>query len=283
MSSVLPASPTSSEPDKRGIDQLIEVMAALRDPERGCPWDLKQTMQSLTPYTIEEAYEVAAAIQEGNIEDIRGELGDLLFQVVFYARVADEQAWFDFDGIAAAMADKLIRRHPHVFGDEQVGDSEDVKVRWEAIKRAEREERARQSPPEEVNTVFADVPANLPAMLRAVKIQKRCASVGFDWPEATPVLDKIAEEVEEVRAELGAKHISQERVEEEIGDLLFAVVNFARHCHVNPERALQQANQKFMNRFKAVEVLVQQSPQGFAEHSLEDLELLWQQVKQREN
>ncbi|WP_198683875.1 nucleoside triphosphate pyrophosphohydrolase [Aliidiomarina celeris] len=270
----------------RGVDQLLAVMARLRDPQQGCPWDLKQSMQSLVPYTIEEAYEVAAAIADlGAVEEgsnqteraaLQGELGDLLFQVVFYAQLGKESQWFDFDDIAQAMAEKLIRRHPHVFGSETVSDAHEVKQRWEALKRSEREEKGGNE------TVFADVPNNLPAILKAMKIQKRAASVGFDWHTIAPVLEKIEEELAEVREALTETEININHVEEEIGDLLFAVVNLARHAKVNPETALARTNQKFMRRFGHVESAVAQGAGNFDHYSLEQLEAFWQQAKKKE-
>lgn len=260
----------------RGIDQLLAVMRQLRAPEGGCPWDIKQDMQSLVPYTIEEAYEVAAAVAEADPEDIRGELGDLLFQVVFYAQIASEDGWFDFDQVASSMAQKLIRRHPHVFGDEQVTDAYAVKQRWEELKREEREQKGG------IDTVFADVPANLPSILKAMKIQKRAASVGFDWPTVAPVIDKIEEEIEEVRGALATQPLHQAHVEEEIGDLLFAVVNLARHAKVNPETALSKANQKFMARFRFVEQQVAAASGSFSDYDLNTLEAFWQKAKQKD-
>lgn len=260
------------------VQQLLEIMAALRNPNGGCPWDLKQTMESLIPYTIEEAYEVAAAVQAGELPAIQDELGDLLFQVVFYAQLAAEQGAFNFDDIAAAVAAKLIRRHPHVFADGAVTDAEDVKRQWELIKRQERAEKA------EDNSVLADIPRNLPSLLQALKIQKRCAAVGFDWDNAAQVLAKVREESDEVAAELAQVSDSadanvQARIQEEIGDLLFATVNLARHCKVNPETALQQANQKFMQRFRALEESARAQRIDIAQAPLSQLEALWQQVK----
>ncbi|EGN75687.1 MazG family protein [Idiomarina sp. A28L] len=255
------------------VNRLLDIMAALRNPDGGCPWDLKQTMESLIPYTIEEAYEVAAAITEGNKDDIRDELGDLMFQVVFYAQLAKEQGDFDFDGIAEAIADKLVRRHPHVFADGAVTDAEDVKRQWEQIKKQERDNKAVDS------SVFADIPTNLPAILQAMKIQKRCSAVGFDWDEPEQVLAKIAEETQEVAEELAATPREQEKVQEEIGDLLFATVNLARHCKVNPETALRQANAKFMRRFREVEKLASEQELALDTAGLERLEALWQEAK----
>lgn len=264
----------SKAADLPQVNRLLDIMAALRNPDGGCPWDLKQTMESLIPYTIEEAYEVAAAITDGDMHDIRDELGDLMFQVVFYAQLAKEQGDFDFDGIAEAVADKLVRRHPHVFADGSVTDSEDVKRQWEQIKKQERANKATDS------SVFADVPTNLPAILQAMKIQKRCAAVGFDWHEAQQVLAKVTEETQEVADELTASERDQAKVQEEIGDLLFATVNLARHCKVNPETALRQANVKFMQRFREVERLAGERALALDSAGLERLEALWQEAKQ---
>ncbi|RUO22684.1 nucleoside triphosphate pyrophosphohydrolase [Aliidiomarina iranensis] len=264
---------TKDAPELPNMNRLLDIMAALRNPEGGCPWDLKQTMESLIPYTIEEAYEVAAAITEGNIENIRDELGDLIFQVVFYAQLAKEQGEFDFDGIAEAIADKLVRRHPHVFADGEVADAEDVKRQWELIKKQERADKATD------RSVFADIPSNLPAILQALKIQKRCAAVGFDWDEPEQVLAKISEETQEVAEELSASERHQEKVEEEIGDLLFATVNLARHCKVNPETALRRANVKFMQRFREVERLAEEQQINLDNAGLARLESLWGTAK----
>ncbi|RUO34742.1 nucleoside triphosphate pyrophosphohydrolase [Aliidiomarina soli] len=263
--------PTDSSP----LQRLLQIMAALRDPESGCPWDLKQDFASIVPHTIEEAYEVADAIAKGEPQAIQDELGDLLFQVVFYAQLGREQGWFGFDDIAAGVGDKLIRRHPHVFATGADGmTAEAVKEQWEAIKREERAEKDASA------SVFTDVPANLPALLQAVKIQKRCRSVGFDWDDIRPVLDKVREEVDEVQAELDAAQLDEDKLAEEIGDLLFSVVNLARHAKVNPESALRAANQKFIHRFNAVERQAEAAQRSLADFSLVELETFWQLAKQ---
>jgi len=253
-----------------GVAELTEVMRRLRDPEGGCPWDLKQNFESLLPYTIEETYEVVDAIQSGDMAAIKDELGDLLFQVVFYAQLAKEQGDFVFDDIAAHTANKLISRHPHVFGSDaerNLSDAE-IKAQWEQIKQQERTEKNARG------SVFDDIPSQLPSILKAAKLQKRAASVGFDWPEAEPVYDKIEEEIQEVK-----EATDQEHIEEEIGDLLFAVVNLARHKQVNPEAALQRANEKFKSRFQNIEQRLSERDKHPTDCNLDELEALWQQAK----
>ncbi|WP_339879197.1 nucleoside triphosphate pyrophosphohydrolase [Pseudidiomarina gelatinasegens] len=256
-----------------GVAALLEVMRRLRDPSGGCPWDLKQTMTSLIPYTIEEAYEVAAAITEGDVADIKDELGDLLFQVVFYAQLSEESAQFSFDDVAQQTADKLIRRHPHVFGDSTTQTDEEIKAQWEQIKAEERANKGGE------DSVFHGIPDNLPSILMALKLQKRAANVGFDWDTIAPVLAKIREEIEEVEAELACKERDQQALEAEIGDVLFAVVNLARHAQVNPEHALRRTNLKFKQRFQAIEKRLNISKQRPEDLSLEELEAHWQAVK----
>ncbi|WP_276515354.1 nucleoside triphosphate pyrophosphohydrolase [Pseudidiomarina sediminum] len=256
-----------------GLAALVEVMRRLRDPNGGCPWDLKQTLVSLIPYTIEEAYEVAAAITEGDLAAIKDELGDLLFQVVFYTQLTAEQGQFDLDAVAQQTADKLIRRHPHVFGDQQAQTDSEIKAQWEAIKQQERAEKGQQ------DSVFEGIADNLPAILMAQKLQKRAATVGFDWHEITPVLDKIREEIAEVEEELAAAEVDHDALEAEIGDVLFAVVNLARHAHVNPEHALRRTNVKFKQRFQAIEQNLAEQGLRAEALSLEALEEQWQRVK----
>ncbi|WP_276567297.1 nucleoside triphosphate pyrophosphohydrolase [Pseudidiomarina aquimaris] len=259
--------------DFPGVAALLEVMRRLRDPETGCPWDLKQTLTSLIPYTIEEAYEVAAALTEGDMRAIKDELGDLLFQVVFYTQLTNEEGLFSFDEVAAQTADKLIRRHPHVFGDNTAQSDAEIKAQWELIKQQERAEKG------ETHSVFQGIPGNLPAILQAQKLQKRAANVGFDWATIGPVLDKIQEEITEVKAELAAQTIDQEALESEIGDVLFAVVNLARHAQVNPEHALRRTNLKFKQRFQAIEKRLAEAGKSAEELGLEELEAYWQEVK----
>lgn len=256
-----------------GMAALVAVMRRLRDPDGGCPWDLKQTLVSLIPYTIEEAYEVAAAITEGDMAAIKDELGDLLFQVVFYTQLTAEQGQFDLDAVAQQTADKLIRRHPHVFGDTTAQTDSEIKAQWEAIKQQEREEKGQH------DSVFNGIPGNLPAILMAQKLQKRAATVGFDWHEIAPVLAKVREEIGEVEEELAATSVDQDALEAEIGDVLFAVVNLARHANVNPEHALRRTNVKFKQRFQAIEQNLAKHGQRAEGLSLEALEEQWQQVK----
>lgn len=255
----------------QALDRLLAIMAALRDPKSGCPWDIKQSMQSLTRYTIEEAYEAVDAIERGISADIKDELGDLLFQIVFYAQIGKEQGDFDFADIAHAISDKMERRHPHVFGDAQADESA-LTAQWEAIKASEK-------PKSEQYSVLSDVPAGLPALMYAQKIQKQCAKVGFDWPDVAPVMDKVEEELNEIQAELNAESIDPLRVEEEIGDALFAMVNLARHANVDADAALRRASIKFSKRFERVEQLAKRQHQSVESLSLHEMEALWQRVK----
>ncbi|MDH2912098.1 MULTISPECIES: nucleoside triphosphate pyrophosphohydrolase [Kosakonia] len=258
------------------IDRLLGIMQRLRDPQTGCPWDKEQTYATIAPYTLEETYEVLDAISREDFDDLRGELGDLLFQVVFYAQMAQEEGRFDFNDICAAISDKLERRHPHIFGDAQAGNSAEVLERWEQIKTAERAEKAQHS-------ALDDIPHSLPALMRAHKIQKRCSTVGFDWTTIGPVLDKVYEEIDEVMDEAKQAVVDQARVEEEMGDLLFATVNLSRHLGVKAEVALQKANLKFERRFREVERLVQERGLEMTGVDLETMETIWQQVKRQEH
>lgn len=254
------------------LARLLSIMEQLRDPVNGCPWDQQQTMQSLTRYTLEEAYEVVDAIERSGPQDIRDELGDLLFQVVFYAQLGKEQGEFDFNDIANAISNKMVRRHPHVFGDNNL-PVESVEQQWDAIKAAEKQATG------QATGILDDVPVGMPALMYAQKLQKRCAKVGFDWDSPQPVLAKVKEEVEEIAQELNACAVNAEKVEEEIGDALFAMVNLARHCHVDADTALRKASHKFARRFNQVESLAQANQQSLAAMSLAELEALWQEVK----
>ena len=300
------------------MQRLLKIMAQLRDPQSGCPWDVKQTMESLTRYTIEEAYEVADAIANGDMHDIKDELGDLLFQVVFYAQIASESSAFTFDDVAQSISDKLVRRHPHVFANPlasegagntnenvtvertQLNDSA-LNAQWDAIKAQEKQlkkQRLKQDNEAIENSILDNVPKGMPALMYAQKLQKACAKVGFDWPDAAPVIDKVREEVEEIQQELDFKQRAQgalktgvaplnsgvpdnqQAIEEEIGDALFAMVNLARHCKVDADTALRNASNKFANRFKGVERLAAEQGDKLDALTLDEMEALWQQVKQ---
>ncbi|HIF9244298.1 nucleoside triphosphate pyrophosphohydrolase [Photobacterium damselae] len=258
------------------IEQLLSIMAKLRDPKDGCPWDIKQSFDSIVPYTLEEAYEVADAIEKQNWLDVKEELGDLLFQVVFYSQMAKEQDLFDFDEVVAGICEKLTRRHPHVFANKQFASEADVKANWEAEKAKERADKAVD------NSILANVPLAMPALTRADKIQKRCAQFGFDWDSVAPVAEKVVEELDEVMDEFQQVTLDQNRIEEEMGDLLFSVVNLSRHLNVNPERALQKANKKFERRFRKVEKNVLEKGMEISNCSLEQLDQEWNIVKKME-
>lgn len=256
------------------VQRLLHIMEQLRHPETGCPWDTQQTFQTIVPYTLEEAYEVADAIEFGTMDDVKDELGDLLFQVIFYAQLGKEQGHFDFEAIAENVSDKLVRRHPHVFADAQVDSTDAVKERWEQIKQKEREAKG-----EIDKSTLANIPKGMGPLIKAHKIQKRCAKVGFDWPDLPPVFDKISEEVDEIKDELNQDVPSKERLTEEVGDLFFSVVNLARHLGVDSDAALRVANNKFEKRFRQVENTLHQQDKLPNEVSLDELESIWQKVK----
>ncbi|MDF0534541.1 nucleoside triphosphate pyrophosphohydrolase [Shewanella yunxiaonensis] len=258
-----------SNPD---IERLLAIMEKLRDPQQGCPWDKEQTFTSIIPFTLEEAYEVADAIEREDWAELPAELGDLLFQIVFYSQLGKEQQQFDFSTVVSRICDKLVQRHPHVFADADIKDLHD---NWEKLKAGERQAR-------QLNSILDDIPNALPALTRAAKIQKRVARVGFDWGELSPVVDKVREELDEVIVEAQTSPQIPQKVQEEVGDLLFAAVNLARHLGVNPEEALRQANHKFERRFRGVEQRVHESGKAFEEHSLMSLDQYWEQVKQQE-
>jgi nucleoside triphosphate diphosphatase len=262
------------------LDRLLAIMARLRDPERGCPWDREQDFATIAPYTIEEAYEVADAIARGDMAMLRDELGDLLFQVVFYARMAEEAGLFAFDDIAAAIADKMVRRHPHVFGSVEIASAAAQTEAWEEYKAEER--RARAAAAGTRASVLDGVALALPALLRAAKIQQRAARIGFDWPTARPVIAKLAEEIAELEAELDAESDGggdPAKVEDEMGDILFAAANLARKLDIDPEAALRRATAKFEGRFRRVEVLAAERGVGA---DLDALDALWDEVKREE-
>ncbi|WP_261640876.1 nucleoside triphosphate pyrophosphohydrolase [Erwinia mallotivora] len=258
------------------LDRLLGIMTSLRDPQKGCPWDREQTYASIAPYTLEETYEVLDAISQQDFDALKSELGDLLFQVVFYARIAEEEGRFDFNDICNTISDKLERRHPHIFGDEKVSNSVDVVTNWEQIKSDERANK-------EQHSALDDIPRALPALMRAHKIQKRCSNVGFDWNTLGPVLDKVYEEIDEVMHEAQQAVVCQRKLEEEIGDLLFATVNFSRHLGSKAEVALQKANDKFERRFRKVEEIISAQGMKMQDASLEQMEAAWQQVKAAES
>jgi ATP diphosphatase len=264
--------------EQASIEKLRWIMTCLRDPKTGCPWDMKQDFASITAHTIEEAYEVVDAIEQGDFVELEKELGDLLFQVIFYSQLGQEQKLFDFDNVIAALCEKLIRRHPHVFADENLSTDAEIKANWENEKNKERQKKNENND----ISVLADIPKNLPALSQAAKIQKRCAHVGFDWDDINDVFAKIEEEVLEVKEELVADDINQVALGEELGDLLFAVVNLCRHAKQDPETLMRQANQKFTKRFHGVETQVNSSGRDFSQHNLAQLEQYWQQVKRNE-
>ena len=257
-----------------GITRLLEIMRQLRDPATGCPWDIQQDFKSIAPYTIEEAYEVSDAIEREEWNELKGELGDLLFQTLFHAQIAEEKALFSFNDIANTMADKMVKRHPHVFGDESREKSvEQQTLDWESAKASERQSNDRTG-------ALDDVAIALPSLVRAIKLQKRAARVGFDWPCAKNIICKISEETEELLAEMNAN--TNGRVEEELGDLLFSVANFARHLKIDPERALRHANSKFESRFKRMENMIENLGMNIEHATLEELDELWNMVKKDE-
>jgi len=261
------------------IARLLAIMARLRDPDGGCPWDLEQDFSTIAPYTVEEAYEVADAIDRHDLPALKDELGDLLLQVVFHAQMAQEQGAFAFGDVVDAICDKMVRRHPHVFGDASFADADAQTVNWEAIKAAERKAAG-----EEDTSTLAGVSRGLPEWQRAVKLQSRAARVGFDWPDTAPVIDKLHEEIDEVRVELAATPSPERdaRLEDEIGDLLFVAANLARHAKVDVGGALRRANLKFERRFRAMETIAAADGTTMSALSLEQQEALWLRVKRQE-
>jgi ATP diphosphatase len=257
----------------KDISRLLEIMAALRTPGSGCPWDLEQTFRTIAPYTLEEAYEVADAIEHGDLEQLRDELGDLLLQIVFHARMAQEQSAFEFGDVVQAITEKLIRRHPHVFADADGKTAQAVKGLWERIKAEEKAAQKTEA------GALTGVPVALPALTRALKLQEKAGRVGFDWNDPRAVLAKIREEADEIEAELddgGAKAPA------EVGDLLFAVVNLARHLKADPESLLRATNRKFERRFGAIETALAKNGKTPAEASLDEMETLWNEAKAAE-
>ncbi len=263
--------------------RLLDIVATLRNPDGGCPWDAEQTFETIAPHTIEEAYEVADAIARRDMESLKDELGDLMFQVVFHSQMASEAGQFTYADVINGVSDKMIRRHPHVFGDQSIETAEAQTRNWEDIKAAERAaKRARSNEPKD-NSALTGVPVALPSLTRAEKLQKRAARVGFDWPETAPVIGKVREELAEVEAELGPAP-DQIRVEEELGDLLFAVVNLARRLKVDPETALRKCNRKFGKRFRAMEadLAARSTPIDAPDTDLTAMEAAWRRAKASE-
>ena len=298
----------------RDIARLIEIMAALRTPVTGCPWDLEQNFETIAPYTIEEAYEVADAIARRDLADLKDELGDLLLQVIYHARLAEEQGAFAFGNVVEAITRKMIRRHPHVFAEGAARDPEQVKANWERIKADERAEKAaerarlaegtadalnvrRPSPGSQMPATLADVPVGLPALTRAIKLQDKAAKVGFDWPNLAPVFEKLKEEIaefEEVALPADPRAIkpaasgrlrdaeSEAAIKEEFGDMLFVMANIARHLRLDPEAALRAANQKFIRRFAYIEARLAERDKQPADSSLAEMDALWDEAKEQE-
>lgn len=252
------------------INRLLDIMAQLRNPNGGCPWDLEQNFATIAPYTIEEAYEVADAIARTDMTALREELGDLLLQVVFHAQMAREAGAFSFDDVVSAICNKMIARHPHVFGDARIADAQAQTDNWEMLKQQERKTKQKEG-------VLADVPLALPALMRAEKLQKRAARVGFDWPDVSFVYDKINEELDEVKEAQSPQHIA-----EEIGDVLFVMANLARHHKVDPEEALRRANAKFERRFAYIEAQLAARGKHCEESSLEEMDALWNEAKKQD-
>ena len=259
------------------VSRLLDIMARLRDPQRGCPWDLRQTYASIVPYTLEEAYEVADAIQRGDMAELRDELGDLLFQVVFYSQIAREQGHFDFDDVARGIGDKMLRRHPHVFGDAEYRDEEQLRLAWEQNKADERAARGSGA----ADSQMDGVARALPALIRAEKLQRRAARVGFDWPAARGAFEKVREEVGEIEAEL--EDADPDRLQDELGDLLFAMVNLVRLLGQDAEQTLSRANEKFERRFRSMERALVDAGRGeLRSLTLAELDAAWERVKRAE-
>ncbi len=267
----------SSTPPEESLTDVVDILAKLRGPN-GCPWDREQTYETIAPYTIGEAYEVSDAIDRKDTEALKSELGDLLFQVVFHARMAEEDGDFTFYDVVEAITEKMVRRHPHVFSNMSFEDADAQTANWEAHKAEERQKKAESEG--RMVSVLEDVPVNLPSLMRAEKLTKRAARVGFDWPETDDVVAKIDEELDEVKVEIAA-NAPLERIEDEIGDLLFTVANLARHFKLDPEFALKRTNQKFIKRFQYVEKCLSDAGEQPSETSLERMEELWQKAKSK--
>lgn len=259
-------------PPRKDIDGLLELMATLRDPEKGCPWDRKQDFSTIAPYTVEEAYEVEDAIQRNDLDDLKDELGDLLFQVVFHARMAEEQDAFGFNDVVANLVEKMTRRHPHVFGDDEFADADAQTANWEAIKAEENAAKRGDS-----ESLLDDVPLNLPALTRAEKLSKRAARIGFEWPDIDGVLEKVSEEAAELRD--AVKTRNQREIEEELGDLFFTLANLARYLKVDPEKALRGSNAKFSRRFRYVETCLAERDRALDDATLDEMDALWNEAR----
>lgn len=266
---------------KYTLNDLINIMKSLRDPENGCPWDIEQSFATIAPYTIEEAYEVAEAIDHQDMDDLKLELGDLLFQVIFHAQMAEEEGSFNVHDVIHAVSDKMVTRHPHVFGDKHIEDADAQTIAWEEQKARERAAKAQKRGT--AASILDDVPAGLPALLRAEKLQKRAAKVGFDWPHIKYVVDKLHEEIGEI-AEVMAEgeNPDPEKLEEEFGDMMFVCANLARHLKLNPEEALRKANQKFIRRFHHIENRMAAEKRDIKKASLDEMEALWVEAKMLE-
>ncbi len=260
------------------LDQLLTIMAQLRDEEKGCPWDRKQTFETIVPHTIEETFEVVDAIHNKDWPNLKEELGDLLFQVIFYSQMGKEQGLFDFNEVVEGLNEKLTRRHPHVFSDVEFEDEAAINANWEAEKQKEKAQLGKTA-----QSILDSIPQSLPALSKANKIQKRCAKFGFDWDALGPVVEKVQEEIEEVVEEAIQVDVNEDKLEEEVGDLLFAAVNLARHLQKDPEVALRKANDKFSRRFKGVEARVAEEGKLLTDFSLQELDAFWNDVKKQEN
>jgi ATP diphosphatase len=265
--------------DVQELKRLLEIMRALRDPETGCPWDIEQDFKSISAYTIEEAYEVADAIERNDMHDLKDELGDLLFQVVFHSQMADEHSDFCFTDVVEAINDKLVRRHPHVFAGESREDKAQLNEAWEQHKKKERDEKGISKSSAVTESALAHVATTLPALRWSEKLQKKAARAGFDWDELPPVYAKLEEELDELRHEVDIEN-NHDRISEEMGDLLFSCVNLSRHLDVNPEQALRDANRKFISRFTVVEQLVLKDGKTMDDCTIEELEAYWQKAKE---
>ena len=267
-----PSNRNANQDKLNQLERIIDIMRQLRDPETGCPWDVEQDFSTITPYIIEEAYEVADAVQRGDVDDIQDELGDLLLQVVFQSRIAEEAGLFTLADVARGISDKMVDRHPHVFGSEDRPQVDEKSGRWEAIKAAERASKGKTG-------VLDDIAAGLSPMLRALKLQKRAARVGFDWADMDDIITKLDEETAELRAEVSRDSVDQKRVIDEVGDVLFVAVNLARRAGVDPETALMGCNSKFERRFRYIEHYTEQTGKSVNDMSLEEMEALWQKAK----